>query len=72
MPFQQASIIESSGCGGSSYSTMSTASLPILESDEMSSSSGLSTGGSTISGTEILITKTFKSSRHFLGKSIVL
>jgi len=29
---------------------MSTASLPIMESDEMNSSSGLSTGGSNISG----------------------
>jgi len=47
---KKASIIESSGSASSCYSMMSTASLPILESDEMGSSSGLSTAGSNISG----------------------
>ena len=44
----QASIIESAGSGGSCSSNMS-ASMPISESDEMGSTSGLSTG-STLSG----------------------
>lgn len=44
--FLKASIIESTG--SSNASMMSTASLPIMESDEMGSSSGL--GSSAISG----------------------